>query len=58
MQRKKTYDSPKVTFYGNVEQITFGPKAGFTDAFLGTSGNVTGGNFDGECEQFPARCGS
>lgn len=35
MQTKKSYDSPKVTFYGNVEQITFGPGGGFADNFFG-----------------------
>ncbi len=57
MLTKKAYDSPKVTFYGNIEQITFGSVTGFTDGLIGNAGDP-GGNFPGECEKFPNRCGS
>lgn len=54
MQPKKAYDSPKVTFYGNVKQITFGPDLGITDALLGAAGITSGGpGGNGECNNHP-----
>ncbi len=54
MHAKKSYNSPKVTFYGDIEKITFGPKAGFADALLGAVGIGDGGSGGiGECKFFP-----
>lgn len=57
MQPKKTYDSPKVTFYGNVEQITFGSHRGLSDGVFGAPG-ADGSPFPNECQHFPQNCGS
>lgn len=42
MQTKKTYESPTVAFYGNVEEITFGPGNGNQDALFGADGGLGG----------------
>lgn len=39
MQTKKSYKSPEVTFYGNVEEITFGSRVALSDAWIGADGN-------------------
>lgn len=58
MKTKKSYQSPAVKFYGNVEQITFGSRNFFEDAFFGTDG--TDGKWGPKCSKkdFGFACGS
>ena len=39
MKTKKTYSSPKVKFYGNVEEITLGSRRRISDAWIGADGS-------------------
>lgn len=59
MQAKTTYNTPKLTFYGDIEKITFGPKSGFLDAWFGSVGAGPGGpgGYGVECEIFPHASG-
>ncbi len=48
MQTKKSYSSPILTFYGNVEEITFGSRVFLRDAWFGADG--TDGKWGPKCK--------
>ncbi len=58
MQTKKSYISPILTFYGNVEEITFGSRNFIEDAYFGTDG--TDGRWGPKCDEqdWGYHCGS
>lgn len=58
MKTRKSYSSPVVKFYGNVEKITFGSRNFIEDSFFGADGND--GLVGPKCDRkdFGFACGS